>query len=155
VPLDGSKFSECSLDHVKAIATGCGVPEVVLLMVLPQPLVPVPEVSLEQMAEEIGEALKLAEKKAQKNAEVYLTKIANSLKKKGIAIHTVPVWQKMAKGIAEDILHYASHNKIDLIIMSTHGRSGISRWALGSVTDKVIRHACVPVLTVAPPGCRK
>ena len=52
------------------------------------------------------------------------------------------------------ILEYAQNNNIDLIIISTHGRSGISRWAFGSVADKVVRTSTVPVLTVTPTGCR-
>jgi nucleotide-binding universal stress UspA family protein len=46
------------------------------------------------------------------------------------------------------IIDYAKANKMDLIVMSTHGRSGLSRWTLGSVTDKVVRHGGMPVLTV-------
>ncbi len=43
---------------------------------------------------------------------------------------------------------------MDLIIMSTHGRSGVSRWAFGSVADKVVSHSKIPVLTITPEGCR-
>jgi nucleotide-binding universal stress UspA family protein len=49
---------------------------------------------------------------------------------------------------AEAIVDYASKKDVDLIIMATHGRSGITRWALGSVADRVVRHAKVPVLLV-------
>ena len=55
---------------------------------------------------------------------------------------------------ADAILDYAEKNNVDLIIMSTHGRSGISRWAFGSVADRVVRHSIAPVLLVAPAGCR-
>jgi nucleotide-binding universal stress UspA family protein len=41
-----------------------------------------------------------------------------------------------------------------LIIISTHGSSGIARWAFGSVADKVVRHAKVPVLISSPAACR-
>ena len=44
-------------------------------------------------------------------------------------------------------------NEVDLIAISTHGRSGISRWVWGSVADRVLRSACVPVLMVRAPGC--
>jgi len=49
---------------------------------------------------------------------------------------------------AEEIITYAEENNIDLIAMSTHGRSGIGRWVFGSVTDKVLHAGDVPVLTV-------
>lgn len=45
---------------------------------------------------------------------------------------------------------YASRNKVDLIVISSHGRGGISRLSLGSVTDSLIRHTRIPVLVVKP-----
>jgi len=54
---------------------------------------------------------------------------------------------------AENIAKYATDNDVDLIIISTHGHSGVSRWVLGSVADRVSRTACVPVLMVRAPGC--
>jgi nucleotide-binding universal stress UspA family protein len=55
-------------------------------------------------------------------------------------------------GPVNDVLQgYARRNNIDLIVISTHGRSGISRLSLGSVTDSLIRHTHIPVLVVKPP----
>ena len=51
---------------------------------------------------------------------------------------------------ANAILDYADHNGVDLIAMSTHGRSGIGRWLMGSVADKVVHGAKMPVLLVRP-----
>lgn len=48
----------------------------------------------------------------------------------------------------DDILTYASDHEIDLIVMGTHGRTGVKRALLGSVTENVVRHAEIPVLTV-------
>jgi len=42
---------------------------------------------------------------------------------------------------------------VDLIVIATHGRSGVSRWVWGSVADRILRSACVPVLMVRAPGC--
>ena len=47
---------------------------------------------------------------------------------------------------AEKILEVCLRHDIDLIAMSTHGRSGIGRWLLGSIADKVVRHSEKPVL---------
>ncbi|MFC1972232.1 universal stress protein [Chloroflexota bacterium] len=55
--------------------------------------------------------------------------------------------------VADSIAEYAQNNDIDLIVVATHGRSGISRWVMGSVADRVLRSACVPVLMVRVPGC--
>ena len=55
---------------------------------------------------------------------------------------------------AEEILIYAKLKEVDLIIMSTHGRSGVSRWAYGSVADKNEQHSVNPVLIAEAKGCR-
>jgi nucleotide-binding universal stress UspA family protein len=156
VPLDGSKLSECALDHVKAVATGCKVSDVVLLMVWVEPITSsYQEYFSEKQATEMGEAMRKVVKEARQKDEDYLSKAANSLRKEGITVQHVLVSPKLAEGTAETILDYAKDNKVDLIIMSTHGRSGISRWAFGSVTERVVRHANAPVLTISPPGCRE
>lgn len=55
-------------------------------------------------------------------------------------------------GPVADVLEgYARRNDVDLIVISTHGRSGITRLSLGSVTDSLIRHTTIPVLVVKPP----
>ncbi len=72
------------------------------------------------------------------------------LKKEGISTQGVVVWGRPA----DEILKYINENKTDLVIMSTHGRSGIPRWAFGSVADKVIRHSTAPVLIIPPHGFR-
>ena len=46
------------------------------------------------------------------------------------------------------IIEYAESNQVDLIVMSTRGQSGLSRWLMGSVADRVVRGAGVPVLLV-------
>ncbi len=142
VPLDGSEFSECILEHVKVVATGCSVPQVVLLRVV-EPWDP----QLYYVPDNIGYE---SQKRVQADAEDYLTKTAANLSKEGIAVETAVVNDKPAEGI----LDYATKNQVDLIAMSTHGRSGISRWTFGSVADRVIRESAVPMLVASPPGCR-
>ena len=139
-PLDGSEFSECSLAHVRAIAQGCSVPEVIVLMVL-EP------VGHYGMAEGLADSI---EKEIKPAAEKYVAKVVAGLKKDGISAKGV-----VLKGLPDDrILRYADKNKVDLIIMSTHGRTGVARWAFGSVADSVVRNAKVPVLIASPSGCR-
>ena len=144
-PLDGSDFSECSLDHVKAIATGCQVPEVVLLRVVE----PIHSSDVAAYVE-AGIDTTLLMKDVRQSAETYIARVAESLSKAGLPAKGVVVtgWA------ADSIMKYAEENGVDLIIMSTHGRSGISRWVMGSITDKVVRNSRIPVLSVSPPGCR-
>jgi nucleotide-binding universal stress UspA family protein len=142
VPLDGSKFAECVLNHVKSVAEGCCVSEVILLFVVEsvKGVWNVPE-------NWVGESLK----QSTLSAETYLKEISSDLIQRGI-----PVTSKVLQGPpAETILSYAQANAVELIITSTHGRSGIKRWVFGSVADKVIHQSLIPVLIVTPPGCRQ
>ena len=140
-PLDGSKLSECSLEHIKAIATGCKVAEVTLLIVVEEPPLVFMDDASQQWMEEVAKQREKEAREIQKRAEEYLAKVAGSLGKERIVVHAAVIRTPIAHGVADAILDYAQNNKVALIIMSTHGRSGISRWAFGSVTDKVIRHA--------------
>ena len=54
--------------------------------------------------------------------------------------------------VADCVLQVAERKAPDIIVMSTHGRSGLGRWLLGSVADKVLRHAGIPVLLVRSTG---
>jgi nucleotide-binding universal stress UspA family protein len=153
-PLDGSKLSECSLEHIKAIATGCNTSEVILLYVIEEPRVSFGEYASQQMVEEMAKQRDKERQETRKRAEDYLARVSADLKKAGLAVKTVITQPELARGVADAILDYADKNKVDLIIMSTHGRAGVSRWAFGSVADRVIRHAKVPVMAVAATGCR-
>jgi nucleotide-binding universal stress UspA family protein len=146
VPLDGSELSECSLEHVKAVASGCRVTETVLLRVVE----PLSAETVAKLAQAGGDVLREAELDVQNKAGKYLDKIKDSLKKDGLAVKVVVVDGRPA----EEILDYTKDNKIDLIVMASHGNSGISRWFFGSVAQKVLQHSPVPVLMVSPPGCR-
>ncbi len=68
------------------------------------------------------------------------------------AISKADITVDLHAGPVADVLEgYARRNDVDLIVISTHGRSGISRLSLGSVTDSLIRHTTIPVLVVKPP----
>ncbi len=135
VPLDGSALAESVLEHVIAIASGCKVPEVILMRVR-FPLERYVEQTLDiDIVAKLNEAY-------QEEAVNYLEQVAAGLKKKGLLVNTIVLTGKPA----EEILDYTESSGVDLIIMSTHGRSGVSRWVLGSVTDKVIRRSTIPVL---------
>ncbi|MBT9133183.1 MAG: TRAP-T-associated universal stress protein TeaD [Firmicutes bacterium] len=140
-PLDGSELSECSLEHVKAVATGCSVPEVILLRVT-EPIVQCYEIGDDRYRD--------VENKAETADREYLSQVAADLKQEGIAAETIVVRGQAA----EAILDYVKNNQVDLVIMSTHGRSGVSRWFLGSVAERVVRHCGAPVLVVSPIDCR-
>jgi len=135
VPLDGSELSESVLGHVITIATSCQVPEVVLLRVR-EPLDNSVRVALDpEIADELDQAY-------HDESADYLKGIAKKLEKKDIVVKT----EVLTGNPAEEIIKYSKNNGIDLIIMSTHGRSGFSRIVFGSVADKVIRQTETPIL---------
>lgn len=124
VPLDGSKLAEVVLGYAGDIASRLGV-EVTLLHVYP------PE-----------------EKALSALHQGYINWAAYSLGC-GLGDHNINVTGKVAEGYpAEEILRYAEQNQVDLILMATHGRSGLSRWIIGSVSEKVFRASNVPVWLV-------
>ena len=142
VPLDGSEISESSLPHLKAIALGCGVPDVVLLKVVEPVFNPESEAQAR-----VGKDLmaKVEEENKAKDRD-YLNRQIAALRAEGINAEAALGYGKPA----DEIIDYAEKHGVDLIIMCTHGRSGISRFVLGSVAEKVIRHSPVAVLTVTP-----
>lgn len=147
VPLDGSEFAECALDHARTIAGGCQVKTVVLLQVI-EPLTIFPNVD-----KVVADKYRETEEKFRISVWDYLGRTAESLGQGNLAVETAVV--DIDHGdIAQEILNYVAENQIDLVVMSSHGRSGISRWSAGSVAERVMRYATVPVLTVVPRGCR-
>ncbi|MDX1708511.1 MAG: universal stress protein, partial [Desulfobacterales bacterium] len=55
--------------------------------------------------------------------------------------------------VADTLAHWAEKSEVDLIVIASHGRSGVSRWIMGSVAERLLRSACVPVLMIRAPGC--
>lgn len=145
VLLDGSELSECSLEHAKIVALACRCPEVIVLRVME----PDPQVTdIGGVASESW--YRDAQARVKAELENYVSQVTNKLKKEGLT----PKGVLVSGRAADEILDYAKKNHFDLIVMSTHGRSGVSRWVIGSVADKVIRHSPIPVLLVAPHACR-
>jgi nucleotide-binding universal stress UspA family protein len=143
VPLDGSKLAECVLPHVEAIAKGCGLPEVVFVKVVEPSTGSDSQWGIEQ------ESIAKMDKEHKAAAAQYLADVVKRAKWDGVKIKS----QVIMGRAFEDIVKYANDNGVDLITIATHGRSGVSRWAWGSVADRVLRSTCVPTLMVRAPGC--
>jgi nucleotide-binding universal stress UspA family protein len=148
VPLDGSDRAASALPHVKALASGSPVKQVVLVRVVDPIGYPtavrahgefgIPEKNSEQIQQERKKAF-----------ETYLQEMEKQLNTEGLQTSSAVLEGE----VAETLIDYATKNSVDLIVMTTHGRSGISRWLLGSVADRMVSHSCVPVLLVRAPGC--
>ncbi|MFW6139240.1 MAG: universal stress protein [Spirochaetota bacterium] len=142
VPLDGSKFSESALGHASAVAQGCQAEKVVLFRAVEPIIVDVKDYIGADKARE-------TEQKREADAQNYLDSIAVDLKKQGIPVETELVVDGEP---AEKIVEYIKNKKVDLVIMSTHGRTGFKQWVFGSVAHKVLVHSSVPILMVVPKG---
>lgn len=135
LPLDGSTAAECALPLVRALARRLAIP-VELLSV-----VDLREISRNVAAAEGLFLDRLVEDESRHSAE-YLSKIAKSL-------GAVPAATRCEKGsAAETIIETAAADQNSLVVMATHGRSGLNRFLLGSVAEKVLRASSNPLLLV-------
>jgi nucleotide-binding universal stress UspA family protein len=135
VPLDGSELAEKALGHAEELAKAYDA-EIILFQVARfMPIYGVPELVTPFVVD----------KKQMEEAERYLTNLADELKKRGCKVTA-----KVETGlrVAAEIIDFAKGSRVDLIIMCTHGRSGITRWVLGSVAHKVLTRAETPILLV-------
>jgi len=147
VTLDGSELSECVLPHVEAFRKGFPGCRVTLLRVV-EPV----ESTVAAHADVISpEQWKAREEALIAEAGDYLKQVTARLDQGG-----GPVDAKVIAGrVDERIVDYAEQEGVDLIIMATHGRSGVSRWVRGSVADRVLHYAHFPILMVRAPGTGK
>lgn len=144
VPLDGTEVGEAVLPKLENLVLK-SVPgaeaEVTLLRVIPI-------VNYNVLTHDERAQLPYTEgdqKELEQKAQGYLEKVAGKLRGKGFTVKTMV---KIGPA-AEEIVRAAHETNANLIAMSTHGRSGVVRWAIGSVADKVIRlEGKIPVLAV-------
>jgi nucleotide-binding universal stress UspA family protein len=137
VPLDGSLLAERAIRHAEEIARGSRG-EILLLQAVNLPMPVVPEAVL------VPDSKWLAE--ARKDAARYLDGIAAPLRDAGIRVRTMVD----ERPPADAILHVASREGVDLIVMSTHGRGGLSRLLMGSIAESVFRSTPRTVMLVKP-----
>ncbi len=144
VPLDGSRLSEAAVSHAETLAKGCGTLDITLLRVVERTEGYRKVVDRSQKSEE--KVITEPVSRRERDAGAYINRVAEKLSGQGLA-----VYPKLVIGdAAQAILYHAEHSPCEIIVMASHGRSGLGRWALGSVADKVVRASTVPVLLVGP-----
>ena len=143
VPLDGSHIAECVMPHVKAIAKVANSEVELVNVVEPFEIPTRGEIAITE------NDLKQINADASREAYKYLNALTKRLKRAGIECTPVVITGKPA----ESLVDYADNNAIDLIIMATHGRSGITKWFWGSVAEKVLRAVNIPILLVKAGEC--
>ncbi len=144
VPLDGSDLAECTLSHLKSLIKDASVGEVTLLNVVK---IDIPWAELENRQFDLNalrEPLFAASRK-------YLAEAESRLSSQGITVRKESI---EANRPADTITDYAKKNGMDLIIMATHGYTGLKKLMLGSVASGVLNQSSVPVLLIRPDVCR-
>jgi nucleotide-binding universal stress UspA family protein len=144
VPLDGSELAECVLPHVRAFIEGFNVRDVIFVRVVETDESP----SLDERL--VDPKYLDLEEKMRSAAVAYLNRIRERFEQGATTVHL----GVFVGRVAEKLVDCAEQRDVDLIIMATHGRSGISRWFMGSIAEKLLRSAKVPVFMVRAPGAK-
>ncbi|MBI2851608.1 MAG: universal stress protein [Chloroflexi bacterium] len=142
IPLDGSTESESAIPCIAEFIARLKV-EVVLLEVL--------STGYQTLTAEGYQYVVFPENQIESDrahAKAYLDKIARRLERPEMTVSS----EVKLGNAADEIVSFAGEMKADMIAMATHGRSGIGRWVLGSVAERVVRSGTVPTLLVRVPG---
>ena len=142
VPLDGSELGEATLPYIRELSER--VPLKVLLLQVVEPGVYVHTVgglNYVPLKEPLLESLKM-------RAREYLQRVSEKLR----GTQAVIKCEVKTGDVAEEIIKYADEADVELIAVSTHGRSGLKEWIMGSVAHKVVQSGNKPVLLVRAPG---
>lgn len=149
IALDGEKLSEEAIEP--AVNFGSLFDAHYTLLRVLRPVVDLSATFPEGLGESSGvnmlERLEALDRKLEADAEDDLERLADGLRKRGLTVTTTVTRHTQA---ASGILDYARSHAVDTIALATHGRHGLSRLFLGSVADKVLRGASVPVLVKRP-----
>ncbi len=156
VPLDGSELAECVLPHVEVFMKAALAETVFFVRVVePLPLIIYGESVESFPAAAYGESFAdkmeywhTVEEEMRQSAAEYLDTATSHLKQYGIPIQCEVLMGKTA----DTLIAYVGKNNINLILIATHGRSGVSRWIMGSVAGRMLRSSRIPVLMVHAPG---
>jgi nucleotide-binding universal stress UspA family protein len=148
VPLSGSDISAIIIPHAKALAKQKGAPlDVVLMEVIEPPITPSyysPE--LTGMPLNWGQFVEQEIARSKKATQEYLTDVEKQFREVGINVSSLVLTGKPA----EEIVTYAGKNPFTVVIMATHGRTGLSRLVYGSVAQSVLYGITNPMVLIRP-----
>ena len=144
VPLDGSPLADRILLHVEAIAPALGL-NVILVRVTASADEYYRYINMSMGAGVDTGRFEQYAREAEAEAAAHLSKVKRQLNDMGIS----SVEERLISGNAANVILDLAHETPDsLAAMTTHGRSGVERWVLGSATDLLVRHSGQPVLVV-------
>jgi nucleotide-binding universal stress UspA family protein len=140
VPLDGSELAERALPYATDLARQLGATLTLLRVVNSLELTAAQSFSSYLPAEVYDAAFE----DARRAAREYLEVVASRLSAEGLQVD----WVVRTGDPAGEVIEHGREGHADLVVMSTHGRSGLGRWVYGSVADRVLRGGTIPVLLV-------
>jgi nucleotide-binding universal stress UspA family protein len=154
VPLDGSELAAQALPHAEEIARGADATLILLRVVERRMLIgAVPAIDNQGMGGLLGAVGSMAitvddeaHRQALDQAQETLNALVTSLQHRKVKAEAVV----LSGDPAIQIIDYADANAIDLIVMSTHGHTGMARWRFGSVANKVLQAVSCTVVVVRP-----
>ena len=152
IPLDGSELAECVLPHVDTIIKGCGVEEIIFVRVVEPVSLPAGTLTDGAAVFTEADAIKTRESLDARNeaeARQYLEGVVGRYKSGGVKVDMTLLKGKPA----DELIDYIRKSDADLLIIASHGRSGISRWIHGSVAERLLRTVCMPLMMIRAPGC--
>jgi nucleotide-binding universal stress UspA family protein len=144
VPLDGSKLAECALDEVRRMVKDGFAGEVILLSVVK---IDAPYAELYGAHFDISAMIEAFSDSARK----YLADVEARLGAEGVRVKTEVVEDSR---VASAITDFARKNGIEMIVIATHGYTGMKKLMLGSVALSVLHDSHIPVLLIRPEACR-
>jgi nucleotide-binding universal stress UspA family protein len=148
VPLDGSQWAEKALPTVSGLATRFKS-DVVLLHVLVRFSFPLPETVVPVIGMNIPHQKEFWDE-ARTEATKYLNDKVERLRADGLEHVSCVLIDGGAEGAAADIVDRAAKTPESVVVMTTHGRSGVGRWLLGSVVERVVRYSTGAVWVIRP-----
>jgi nucleotide-binding universal stress UspA family protein len=142
ITLDGSLLAETALEPGMQLARLLGG-KVTLLQVDQEANLGAIELSMLELAE-AGLSRQIQKEVGDDHLISYLNKVAEPYRQEGLTVETVV----MEGAPARSIMDFAEAEEFDLIVMTTHGRTGLKRWVYGSVTEKVLRSSNAAMLII-------
>jgi len=138
VPVDGSNFSEHALPYALGIARRTGATVHLALVHVPAEMV--------SPTYPLADALEQRDREIREQDSAYMEALVERLRPSGVDLHPALLGGRVGAALAD----YVDEARIDLVVMTTHGRGGLQRAWLGSTADSLIRHSMIPLLLVRP-----
>jgi nucleotide-binding universal stress UspA family protein len=141
VPLDGSELAETALPHAESLATKYNANLVLLSVVTPPVITGRGAKAMELFEEQIDSLME--------DAEQYLKKLGDQLAEKHIKT------QRIVKlgSVVKNIIDFANDTSVDLVLIASHGRSGLGRFFFGSVAAGILNRIDQPLMVIRCKDC--